>query len=717
MSGAQYTNGNWSRLAELRPRLRPHVEIHRHTYRKRIWYVIQDHSSGRFHRFSAESNFLIGLMDGSKSLEEIREMAEAQWGADAPTREEIVDLVTKLQASDVLLVNQRVDSGELARRAVVRGRKQRLAYWRSPLALRIPLFDPERGLQRLSPLARLLFSGWGAILWLAVVGTALLQVGQHWPQLSDNVTERVLSVENLLLLALVFPLVKALHEFGHAFAVKAWGGEVHEMGIMFLVLMPVPYVDASSASAFVNKKRRITVGAAGMLVELFIASLAMFVWLLTEPGTVRSVAYNVMLIAGVSTVAFNANPLVRFDGYYVLMDYLEIPNLASRANRYLGYLVQRHVFGVSDSSSPVSARGEAPWFAFYSVASFVYRMFIMVVIISFVATKYFVIGIVLSLWALFSMLILPLYKSLRFLLLDSSLRSRRFRAMSASLVIVGGLAAFLLVAPLPYHTVSDGVVWFPDDAWIRAESEGFVTRVEIENGKEVREGDILIVMEDPVLSARVRVLDAQVREVETRLEAAVTMDRVLAASIREELALMRERLADAQRHERQLIVRSPGSGVFISAAVLRDMPGRFVRRGEPLGFVVGSRDWLVRAVVRQGDVELVRHESAAVEVRLADFGSRRFQASLRREVPGASDELPSMALSVGGGGNIALNPEPGEAPRAFRTLFQFDVALVDTMDTIRFGGRAYVRFQHAPRPLGSRWYRRLRQVLLRQFNV
>ena len=106
--------------------------------------------------------------------------------------------------------------------------------------------------------------------------------------------------------------MKALHELGHSYAVKRWGGEVHEIGIMFLVFMPVPYVDASESAGFQSKWQRAFVGAAGILVEIFLASLALFIWLNAEEGLVRAFAFNVMLIGGVSTLFFNGNPLLRF---------------------------------------------------------------------------------------------------------------------------------------------------------------------------------------------------------------------------------------------------------------------------------------------------------------------------------------------------------------------------------------------------------------------
>ena len=181
----------------------------------------------------------------------------------------------------------------------------------------------------------------------------------HWQELSSDVTDRVLSTENLFLLAFIYPFSRLFHEFGHAYAVKRWGGEVHEMGVMLIVFMPLPYVDASWSSAFPEKSRRMFVGAAGIMVDIFLASAAIIVWVLAEPGAVRAVAYNVIFVAGLSTLLLNGNPLLRFDSYYILADFLEIPNLADRANKYLGYLIKRYLLRIKDSiSSRTGSRRE-----------------------------------------------------------------------------------------------------------------------------------------------------------------------------------------------------------------------------------------------------------------------------------------------------------------------------------------------------------------------
>jgi putative peptide zinc metalloprotease protein len=367
---------SWYRVAGLKPRLRSHLEIHRHHYRGELWYVLQDHSSGRLQRFTPAAYLLIGLMDGKRTVQEIWDAVRERLGEDAPTQEEVIRLFSQLHAVDALQADVLPDTTEMLKRF----EKRRYSKWkqnlRSPLFMRFALLDPERFLAKFMPLVRPIYSWAGAIIWLAVVGYAVFLVGIHWPELTENIADRVLAPQNLFILWLTFPFLKAFHEFGHAFAVKKRGGEVHEMGIMLLVFTPIPYVDASAASAFRNKRERVLVGAAGMIVEIFLAAIALFVWINVEPGPVRAVTYNIILIAGISSLLFNGNPLLRYDAYYILGDLLEIPNLGSRGIRYVLYLLQRYLLGVRDTEPPMSAPGERAWFVTYTIAAFFYRIFI-----------------------------------------------------------------------------------------------------------------------------------------------------------------------------------------------------------------------------------------------------------------------------------------------------------------------------------------------------
>ncbi len=712
-------SAQWYRVAGVRPRLRSHAVIHRHSYRGQLWYVLQDRASGRFHRFSPGAHLVIGLMDGERTLADIWQAAATRLGDDAPTQDEVIQILATLHRADVLQTDAPPDLEELHERHGKQRRIKLKQYVLNPLALRVPLVDPERFLAALQPLARWLFGRWGALLWLLVVGYAAVLAGSHWRELSANVTERVLSVDNLLLMGLAFPLAKLVHEFGHGLAVKARGGEVHEMGVMLLVLMPVPYVDASASLALRDKWQRVQVGAAGMLAELFLASLAMMVWVAVEPGLVRALAYNVMVIAGISTVIFNINPLLRFDGYYMLADAIEIPNLGQRANAYLAYLVRRRAFGVRNLTAPPTAPGERPWFVAFSMASFLYRMVVMAAIALLVAERYFFFGVLLAAWALYSMLLQPLAQRLGYLFGSRELYGRRARALTLTAGVLGGLLSVLMLWPAPSWTLTEGVAVVPQHAQVRAGSEGFVKRVVARQNQAVRPGDVLLHLEDPELPARVQVLQAEQREQLARYAAAVG-DRVQQSLVREELAHVEARLANARAKLQDLVVRSPAEGRFVMPD-LSDVPGRFVRRGDVLAYAVDQSRLAIQVVVPQSEVDLVRQATRRVELLAVERLDQPLPAHVKRVVPAATQQLPGMALGAQGGGTVTLDPgadgqRPGEA-RAAHPMFVFELELEGPPRMLSLGSRIYVRFEREPEPLAQQWWRAWRGLLLQRFEV
>ena len=712
MSEELYSS-SWYRVANLRPRLRGHVRIHRHHYRGERWYVLEDRLSRRTHRFNPAAHFVIGLMDGARSVQELWDAAIARFGDDAPTQDELIRLLGQLHSADVLQVEVAPDVAELLRRAE-QVRRRSLLQKLSPLSLRIPLVDPDRWLERWAHLYKPLFGWGGALLWLAVVGTALALAGAHWRELSEDVTDRVLAPQNVLLLALVFPVVKLLHELGHACATRAWGGEVHEMGVMLLVFMPIPYVDASSANAFPETRRRVVVGAAGMLVETFVASLALFVWLEAESGGVRAVLYDVMLIAGVSTVLFNGNPLLRFDGYYMLADLLQMPNLRQRGQQYLSYLVEARLFGVRGAEFDAPSR-ERGWLAAFTVASFVYRMLVMVGIALFVATQYFVVGVVLALWVVGASLVWPVVKAVRYLGWNTKLGRRRNRAVAISAGAALFVLAVLFALPLPLWTNAQGVTWAPEDAIVHAGTDGFVRRVSVDPGSSVRRGRLLIETEDPQLPARIAALEAQLRLLEVRAQAELAVDRVRREMTMEEMKSVRAELSLARERFSELKIVSPADGVFVLDGA-QDLPERFVKKGQLVGFVVSPTEATVRVLVSQDDVDLVRSRTTAVEVKLAGRVGESLPATLRREVPAASNRLPNAALAMAGGGLVATDPRQTEAPTALGRWFEFELELPGK-PTHALGQRVYVRFEHGWEPLAWRIGRSIRQLFMKRFTV
>ncbi len=704
----------WFRVSGLKLRLRAPVRMHRTLFRGQVWYVLQDRVSGNFHRFGPEAWFVASLLDGQRSMEEVWQRASQELDSGALTQDDVLRLLGQLHGADVLVGEVPPDIAELADRGKKQRRRKLMQSLMNPLALRLPLIDPDDFLSATLPLVRPVLSWAGAVVWLAVVIWGTVLAATHWQELTADIIDRVLIAESLILLVLTYPVVKALHELGHAYAIKRWGGAVREMGLMFLVFLPVPYVDASDSLGFASKWRRAFVAAAGILVEILLAAIAVIVWTEAESGLVRALAFNVMLIGGVSTLLFNGNPLLRFDGYYVLSDLIEIPNLGNRANKYMGWLVQRHVFRLDHLPNPASAPGEAPWFLFYGITSFLYRMVIMAAITLLVAQQFLGLGLVLAVWSVLLVLGLPLAKMLHYIFLSPALRRKRARAIGfvAAVCLVAGLVVAGL--RLPYATLAEGVVLVAGEDALTTATEGVVSAVLIAPQAQVAAGEAVLELSDPLLDARVRLLEATVEERQRRLGAVRTADRAASRIAAEELDQARADLALARERQAALVLRAPKAGQVIWENPA-DLTGRYVRQGERLGWVTTLQDPVIRVAVPEADADLVRSDTRAVAVRMVSDPSRTLPAHLTAEVPALGRDLPSLALTPSGGGRVIADPSaPDSAPRALQNLLLVDLRLDPGTAFAHVGERVFVRFEHAPQSLMDRTWRRLRQVFLDQ---
>src|SRR5260221_451062 len=543
----QALSPSWYRVAELRPRLRSHFRIHRHQYRGGRWYVLQDRMSRRSHRFDARAYFVIGMMDGQRSMQSIWDAAVERYGDEAPTQEEMIRLLGQLHLADIVQCEATPDVDELLRRTHRISSRTRLARWMAPLAIKIPLFDPDRLLERWLPWYRPLFGPVGALVWLALV-----------------------------------------------------------------------------------------------------------LWLELQPGIPRAVLFNVMLIAGVSTVLFNANPLLRFDGYYILADLLEIPNLRQRAQQYLASIFERRLFGLEVPLPDANLR-ERAWLLFFAVASFLYRISITISIAAFVATQYFIIGILLAISAVIAGVVLPIGALLNYLAFSPRLRRYRVRAVGSSLALGAVLLALVFLLPVPSWTNAQGVIWDAEQSSVRGATDGFVTRVIAVPGARVSRGEVLVEAVDPMLPPRIRMLEARKSEFEARYYAERVDSLVKAQMTLESMKAADAELRRAQERAAELVMRSPSDGVFVLQAP-GDLPGRYVRQGELVGYVIPEGGAAARVVVPQQSADLVRAKTERVTVKLAERLGETFAARIVREVPRAVDRVPSMALAQAGGGDIALDP-------------------------------------------------------------
>jgi putative peptide zinc metalloprotease protein len=473
-------------------------------------------------------------------------------------------------------------------------------------------------------------------------------------------------------------------------------------------------VDASAASAFPEKHRRVVVGAAGIIVELFLAALAAFVWLHVQEGTVRDIAFVSMVIGGMSTVLFNGNPLLRFDGYYVLSDLLDVPNLGPRANAYIGYIAQRHLLGVKSGSSPVTGTGEGPVLFGYSVLSYAYRWFIAGLIILWAGHFSLWTGMLAGAVVAVTMVFKPLAGLWRFLSSAPQIARTRTRSMA----VAGGVVVFVLVllcvVPFPFATRAQGVVWLPEQARIRAETDGFVTEVLAKDGQAMNPGDPILVLADPDLIVERQRLQAALMGLEVEFTREVARNTARAKSISEDVVSRRAELAQVEQRLASLRVASKTQGTLVMPRA-QDLPGSFVAKGTVLANVLRPEEISVKAAVPQEDAGLIRSDTREVQVALADLPGPTLQGHLTSEVPAATTQLPTAALGDRGGGPFVTDPADKDGLKTLEPVFLLDLRL--TSKTLeRVGGRVWLRFDHGATPLAFQWHRRMQQLFLKQFN-
>lgn len=700
----------WNHVANLRPQLHKHVTAHPHNFRGTRWYILSDAVRGKHLRFNDVAYEFIGRLDGDLSVEEIYQQIESRMAEDSPTRQDLLSILVQLFGIGALKSGMPADVEQLFNRQQAEKSSDRTRRLLNPLAIRFPLFDPDKFLNRSLPMVRPIFSFGAAMVWALVVVLAATLLLTNYQELMATMKADILQPANLILMVALFPIMKAFHEFAHAFTVKVWGGEVHEMGITLLVLMPVPYVDATAAWAFREKYKRVLVSAAGMIMEVFLAAIALFIWTLVEPGLIKTAALSVFLIGSVSTVLFNANPLLRFDGYYILQDLIEIPNLYSRSAKYVMYLFKNRILSL-EAHSPVTEPTEKPWLAAYGILAWLYRVFITFVIAMFLAGKYFVLGVALAIWSMVLLFVLPLYRGLKFLISDNSIQGFRMKPTRRLAAIAAAIAFVVAIIPFSLYTNAEGIVWVPDQAQIYSEVDGFVTDITATPGTEVTNGTGVLTLANPEIDARGKLLKARHKELTIRHKAEKFADPVSAVQTMEELKTVEADWQQLQTERDSQTLTSRVDGTFVLPEEQKIM-GSYIKKGEAVGYVVNPEELIVRVVVPQTSVGLFAKDVKNVSVRLAEQPRQVIQAEILRQTPAGSLSLPSRALGAAGGGNIAIDTTDENGTTAVNKVFQLDLALPEHSIASGLGTRAFVRVNHGREALARQWLRSARQLLL-----
>lgn len=669
-------------------------------------FILKDPLSLAYFRFTPAQYALLELVDG-RTLPEICELAARRFGAAAPDREAIGRMLAQLAASGLIAHDGAGQGGALFERASAQASIRRRALLGSLLYIRLPGIDPEPVLKRLHPWLTWVYSPAGVLaavlLMLSAGGYTLVHLDQFLVRIRQESLEQFLSVQTIFWLWLALGLSKIVHEFGHGLTCRHFGGECHEMGLLFLVFSPCLYCDASDAWTMPGKWRRIAVSAAGIYVELVIASLAALVWWHTSAGVLHNIAFALMTLCSLNTLLVNANPLLRFDGYYILSDLLEVPNLRLKAQQALQSFVDRRLLGMAGPGPDLVATGGRRWpFITYAVTSWLYKWVLCLGIVWFFYTvlKPYRLGSVSVLLAAVvaaQLLVLPLWSTARRVW---SARRQPGGVRRGPALVTGGIALGLMLAalwiPVPRRVTAPLVLVGRDQRSVQVPTAGRVESIEVRDGERVQEGDVLARLSDPALELRAAWLAAEVR----RLDASAGMHAALEQPAEAEAArALRQRAAEelaARERQRSLLtVRAPVNGRVVFAdrrvrhagerqgyrelSTWEETPlaaqnvGARWDAGERLCDLLPREEFEAVLYVEQSELPFVE-VGQTVRVQLDAFPARTLEGVVRDIAQRESEAVPAALLSTSGGELPARLEETGGATAAVR-CYEVRVAL------------------------------------------
>lgn len=713
---------SWYRLAGSKISLRASVRVHRQTYRGVLWYVLYEPFTNQYYRLPRGAYDFVSRLSPDKTVGEVWSAMLKSSEGEMPGQGEVIEMLAQLYQANMLMYTGVDDGAKLFERNRKQTQKKVKASLLNIFFLKIPLYDPDALLNKLRWLIRFLLSKPFALIWLATVLVAAKYGVENFDQLKDN-AQGFLAPSNIGWVYVCTVFVKLLHEFGHASVVKRYGGEVHTLGVMFMLLVPLPYVDATASWSFRKKSRRALVGAAGMLTEFFIAAVALIVWANLGGGLAKSLAYNVVIMASVSTVLFNINPLMRFDGYYILTDLLDMPNLQQNSVRHLKYLLERYVFFKRDAEVVAETWLERVIYSVYGVASSIYRIFLFTGFIVTISQHYLILSFIMGALLCLTMVLMPVGKFLKYIFASPGLALVRNRAIFVTTLVLGSVIAVLFYIPVPDSFKAPGVLEASRYENTTVGEGGVVLGVYRGSSANVKKGDTLMVLANRELDFAIEEKQSQVRESQQMYYQALDEAPENMLPIKKRIGVLKQELADLLERRDELTLVAPMDGIW-DVKNSNEYVGRFLQRGDSVGMVLdtGSFDFL--AVVSQEEVSrLFVGDMRNVSIRLNGDAFTEIPVEKVSAIPAARDRLPSAALGWLGGGEIETRSSGEDfGERTAEPVYLVRATLKDEngiLSKIKMshGRSGKIRFHLKDTPLAMQGIRKARQALQKYYKM
>jgi putative peptide zinc metalloprotease protein len=724
-------------------RMRADLVFSQRTEFGRITWVVKDPIALKYYRLSASDVFILRAIDGKIGLVELQQRFERAFVNQRTTVEHLQSYLESLYQRSLIVAETGGQGDRLRLRAEKKQRSARLGRLTNILSIRLPGVDPDRFLNGIYPYLRWIFSRWAAAAFIGLLVGASMLIALRWQAFQAKLPnmQEFFTTSNLPWLAVAIALTKVLHELGHALTCKHFGGECHEAGIMLLVFTPTLYCDVSDAWMLPSKWHRMAVASAGITVELILAAACALGWWFSTPGLLHYLCLNTMLVCGVSTILLNANPLMRLDGYYVLSDFWEQPNLWHRSRAVLSRWLSSTCLGLKLRPEGTRYPGEhRELLAIYAAASIVYRWILLATVLFFLLGMFRgygldIIGRGLALFSIAGVLAVPIMRIVRFVSIPGrASQFNRFRVTLSLAVVSAALAAAYLI-PLPRSLVTSMVLEPRAAQRIYVSVPGTLVERFVEFGDEVRKDQVVARLRNSDIEFEITKLEGEVTRQTLRVQ---TLDRrrVNDARAGAELSHAREALADLQERlqkrledRNRLTLKAPIAGTVLPPLSRRPDASRkdtagwtgwaldpqngeaFLETGTLFCLIGDLRNWDAALVVEQSEIGSVKI-GQEVELNLDEYPSSVFSGRLA-EVGGGRVESAPIQLSSRVGGELITETDSKGEERPLETSYRARVELADVSEPMLLGFRGRGKIHIAPMTI----YERLAHYLSRTFRA
>ena len=619
-------------------------------------YLLEDESTGRFFRVGLPQYTFLTMLDGNRTISTALMKTATLLRQNAIDENEAASLC-KWAIESGLVDSEVGNSAQRREEQHEMQQKAQLVSYLNPMMLRMPLFNPDSIVTDIARYASFIISPMGLMVWLTVVVYGFLRLSMHWNEFFIDRIESF-GASDLLWIAVAWMVLKVIHELAHSLVCKKFGGRVKNCGFLLLLMIPMPYVDVTSSWRFDNKWKRILTSAAGMMAEVFIAAIACLIWIEAAPGPIRYHCGNLIISATVHTLFFNINPLMKFDGYYMLSDFLELPNLATHGRQWLKGQFKWLYFGAKPAALKetgyralaVKAYGilAMAWFGFIAVG--------MSLAASGLIEGF---GLVIALIACILWVGIPLFKLISFTIsgTDTERPNRVWfaSAIAITLLLVGGFLGF---CPSPSVITAPVVIEFEEWSIIRSNAAGFAKQIHVADGDTVNEGDLLVTLENKDIGLELASLKIDIEISKLRIDNLFNAGEISQVQHeRESLTSMLERKSELDARISDLKIFAPRSGTVL-ARDLGTLKGQYMTPGEEIMSIGKPGDMHAVGLAEQTDVDwILENPDSDVELQVwGRYESAMIPGKITKIDPRARDDLPNEAFAAAAGGPLAVVP-------------------------------------------------------------